>query len=320
MNHYYYVAAALFVIILITVIVFLKRKKTNGAVLSVGAKPAKGVRQAFANFLGASQLDESAFCHLEEALITADVGVATSTRFLESLKNTNDADEARRILKHEMTSLLDLASQVKHVEPQVIIVVGVNGCGKTTTIAKMARKLTEEGKRVFLIAADTFRAAAVDQLKIWGERLNVPVFANPNNSDAASIVFDGIKKGTSSGHDVIIVDTAGRLHTKTNLMDELKKISKVAGKAYEGAPHEKILVLDATVGQNGLVQAREFNEALGLTSVVVTKLDGTAKGGILFSVAGELNLPISYIGVGEGMEDLKPFDASEFVDSILKGN
>jgi len=199
----------------------------------------------------------------------------------------------------------------------VVLVLGVNGVGKTTTIAKLTRAYQGEGRRVLLVAGDTFRAAAMEQLKEWGGRLGCEVIAQGPGADAAAVAFDGVAKAKAAGFDVVMIDTAGRLHTKNNLMEELAKIGRVISKACEGAPHEKLLVVDATFGANGLVQARQFHDAVGLTGVIVTKLDGTAKGGVMLSVAQELGLPITHIGVGEGMRDLKPFDAREFVDSIL---
>jgi fused signal recognition particle receptor len=216
-----------------------------------------------------------------------------------------------------MVATLGSEAAPPSASPHVVLVLGVNGVGKTTTIAKLAHRAKEAGRSVLLVAGDTFRAAAIDQLIVWAKRLGCDVVAQAPGADAASVAFDGVERAKARGYDVVIVDTAGRLHTKRHLMEELKKVTRVVDRALPGAPHEKLLVIDATVGANGLAQAREFHQAVGLTGVVVTKLDGTAKGGVVLAVAGELKLPITHVGVGEKMEDLKPFDAREFVNSIL---
>jgi fused signal recognition particle receptor len=216
-----------------------------------------------------------------------------------------------------MMEMLGAKAQAVEASPRVILVLGVNGVGKTTTIAKLARSFRESGKSVLLVACDTFRAAATEQLKEWGSRVGCEVVAQGEGADAAAVAFDGVSKAGAKGYDVVILDTAGRIHTKSNLMEELRKIDRVIGRALPGAPHDKLLVIDSTVGANGLSQAREFHKALGLTGVIVTKLDGTAKGGVLLAISGELGIPITHIGVGEKMDDLKPFDPAEYVKTIL---
>jgi fused signal recognition particle receptor len=220
-----------------------------------------------------------------------------------------------------MVALLQRCEQPLHIEeqkkPYVILVVGINGAGKTTTIGKLARRFQDQGKSVMLAAGDTFRAAAVEQLQAWGERNNIPVIAQGSGADAASVIYDAMDAARSRNIDLVIADTAGRLHTQSNLMNELIKIKRVMGKLDDSAPHEILLVMDAGFGQNGLVQAQQFHDALGLTGLALTKLDGTAKGGILFAIAEKLGIPIRYIGVGEGIEDLREFHAGEFVDALL---
>ncbi|MFH0800361.1 MAG: signal recognition particle-docking protein FtsY [Pseudomonadota bacterium] len=261
--------------------------------------------------------DEGFWEELEKTLVEADVGVDAAAGFMESVRGGRTVEDVKRLLASLLSGLFVARGEGADASPRVILVLGVNGVGKTTTIAKLARLYQGEGKRVLLVAADTFRAAAVEQLKEWGSRLGLEVVAQREGADAAAVAFDGVQKARARGHDIVIIDTAGRLHTKQNLMEELKKISRVIDKAMPGAPHERWLVLDATVGANGLAQARRFHDAVGLTGAIVAKLDGTAKGGIVFAVASELRLPITHIGVGERMEDLEPFDPRAFVDSIL---
>jgi len=261
---------------------------------------------------------------LEEVLISADVGVATTEKLVSAVKQRAAAEKAdgsrvRSILKDEMIKILAVPARISEgaiTPPEVILVVGVNGSGKTTSIAKLARKLKKDGKSVLLAAADTFRAAAIDQLKKQGERVGVEVIAHQPGADPGAVVYDALQAAKSRGTEVVIIDTAGRLHTKFNLMEELKKVRRVAGKLDTAAPHQVILVLDATTGQNGLTQARYFTEAVGVTGVFLAKLDGTAKGGIVLAIGDELKLPIQLIGIGEGLEDMVDFDAASFVEAL----
>lgn len=262
---------------------------------------------------------------LEEALLLADVGPGTSTWLMKRLQQRADEEQMRTAqqvhaaLREEMGQLLQ-ASPLRFAKQSpltVILVIGVNGSGKTTSIGKMAKRLTDEGHRVILAAADTFRAAAIDQLKVWGERVNVPVISQGPGSDPGAVVFDAIQAATSRGSDVLIVDTAGRLHTKYNLMEELKKINKVIQRLLPEGPQELLMVIDATTGQNALLQARKFAEDIGLTGVIITKLDSTAKGGFAFSVADDLDVPIKFVGTGEKVEDLTPFDPQSFVAALF---
>jgi len=262
---------------------------------------------------------------LEELLVLADVGVATTNKLIDRVKQRVKADkltqvsQARSALKTEMINLLNIPPKPINADsvPQVVLVVGVNGSGKTTSIAKLAYALTTQGKRVILAAADTFRAAAIDQLRYWGEKTGVEVIAHQPGSDPGAVVFDAIQAAHSRHAQVAIIDTAGRLHTKFNLMEELKKIKKVAAKLDPTAPHQVLLVLDATTGQNGLTQAKYFTEAVSITGIFLAKLDSTAKGGIIFAICHELNIPIAYIGIGEKLQDMASFNAESFVNAIL---
>lgn len=260
---------------------------------------------------------------LEELLISADVGVSTTEKLIAAVKQRAqdeklDGSQVRDILKEKMVKILTVPPKtaVNNASPEVILVVGVNGSGKTTSIAKLAYRLKKEGKNVILAAADTFRAAAIDQLKKQGERVGVDVIAHQPGADPGAVVYDALQAARSRHADVLIIDTAGRLHTKFNLMEELKKVRRVAAKMDATAPHEVILVLDATTGQNGLTQARHFTEAVGVTGIYVAKLDGTAKGGIVLAICDELKVPIQAIGVGEGLEDMVPFNAKEFAEAL----
>jgi fused signal recognition particle receptor len=261
---------------------------------------------------------------LEELLISADVGVATTAKLIDAVRERAaaeklDGSHVRSLLKDEMTKILAVPSRELPpvaAPPEVILVVGVNGSGKTTSIAKLARKLKREGKSVLLAAADTFRAAAIDQLKKQGERVGVDVIAHQTGADPGAVVYDALQAAKSRRADVVIIDTAGRLHTKFNLMEELKKIRRVAAKLDACAPHEVLLVLDATTGQNGLTQARYFTEAVGVTGIFLAKLDGTAKGGIVLAICDELKLPIQLIGVGEGLDNMVAFDAASFIEAL----
>jgi len=270
------------------------------------------------SFFKRQELTPEFWDEFEEILLSSDVGLETTEKIIASVKNTKTMDALKEQLCHIVTETFKVHQLNFEVKPTVIMVVGVNGAGKTTTIAKLTHQLKSEGKSVMLVAADTFRAAAIDQLKVWGDRLGVTVVAQQPDSDPAAVAFDGIQSAIAKGVDVVILDTAGRLHTNKNLMEELTKIKRVSGKALDGAPHEILLLLDATVGQNGLNQAQTFNEALGLTGAIIAKMDGTAKGGVILAIADQLSLPISYIGVGETLEDLEPFDPARFIGEIVE--
>jgi fused signal recognition particle receptor len=258
---------------------------------------------------------------LEELLISADIGVAATERIIAAIstKSRNGAS-LRDLVKQEIRAVFAAVDTpvVVATPPRVTLVVGVNGTGKTTTVGKLASLLKAEGRRPLICAADTFRAAAVEQLEIWARRAGVEMVRAREGADPAAVVFDAISSGKAKGRDPILVDTAGRLHTRVNLMNELDKIRRVAARAAEGAPHEVLLVLDATVGQNGLAQAREFTTVAGVTGIVLTKLDGTAKGGVAVAIANDLKLPIRYVGVGEGIDDLIPFSAQDYVDALFQ--
>ena len=277
-----------------------------------------------------SRLDESIWEELEEILIYGDVGVETSLDLVEGLRERTGKDSLQEpeqvfaVLKEELVGLLtsqetnsDGSPPSTENAPHVILVVGVNGVGKTTSIAKLAHAYKEEGRQVLLAAADTFRAAAIDQLQIWGERVGVDVVAHSQGADPGAVAYDSFQAARARGADVLIIDTAGRLHTKTNLMAEAKKIHRVVRRLEPSAPHEVILALDATTGHNGLSQARAFTDKLGCTGIFLAKLDGTARGGIALAISRELGLPIRYIGTGEGVEDIAPFDPREFVEALL---
>ena len=269
-------------------------------------------------------IDEAVWAELEELLISADVGVNTTEKLMEQVRRRvkeeklSQGASVRSALKQEMVSILKIGVQtpVTVSLPRVILVVGVNGGGKTTSIAKLAYKAKNEGKQVILAAADTFRAAAIDQLESLGRQVGVDVVAHQPGADGGAVVFDALEAARSRNVQEVIIDTAGRLHTKFNLMEELKKIKRVAAKADPTAPHEVLLVLDATTGQNGLTQARYFTEAVGVTGIFLTKLDGTAKGGIVLAICDELGIPIQFIGVGDGLEDMAPFNAETFVEAL----
>lgn len=272
-----------------------------------------GIKQ----LLGVGRIDEETLQELEELLIAADVGHQTTTWIIEKLKRER-SDDPIASLKKILVELLDADTSLNLTgSPSVISVVGVNGSGKTTTVAKLASQFQAMGKSVVMAAADTFRAAAIEQLKVWGERINCTVIAHEEGSDPAAVAYDAVNHAKSKSKDIVIIDTAGRLHTKKNLMEELRKIHRVVAKLVDGAPHEVLLVIDATTGQNGLVQARIFKEMVNVTGLVITKLDGTAKGGVALAIKHELSLPIKFIGVGESAEDLKPFDAKQFVEALF---
>ena len=272
-----------------------------------------------------TEIDDDFYEELEECLIVADLGTETASKAIEKLKtsvyvhsytSTDDARLALKAILAEMVCVGDFELDLS-TKPSVILVVGVNGVGKTTTIGKIAKQLTEQGKKVLLVAADTFRAAAADQLEIWAERSGSMLVRQNEGADPASVVFDGIQAAKSRDVDVIIIDTAGRLHNKANLMNELSKISRITNRELPDASREVLLVMDATTGQNGLIQAKQFQEIAGVTAIALTKLDGTAKGGIVIAVADSLQIPVKYIGVGEKAEDLMPFDAWDFVNALL---
>ena len=283
-------------------------------------------------FAGRKQIDDELLDQLEEVLIAADIGVPTTLEILESVrrgiarKQINDLEALKAAIKSELLSILQaserqgVASELsvpEGVSPYVMMIVGVNGVGKTTTIGKLAQRIKAEGNDVLICAADTFRAAASDQLAIWAERTGVPLIQQKQGTDPAAVLFDSLKAAKARGSEVLIVDTAGRLHTKSNLMAELEKMKRVASREVQGAPHETLLVVDAVTGQNGLEQARQFLKVAGVTGIVLTKLDGTAKGGIAVAIAKELNLPIRYAGIGEKVDDLVVFDPQQYVNSLF---
>lgn len=279
----------------------------------------------FSLFRG-KKIDDELFEELEEQLLIADVGVDTTQKIIRSLtehasrKQLTNAEALNQLLKDELHTILAKVDQPLDVtthQPYVILMVGVNGVGKTTTIGKLAKQFQNQGKSVMLAAGDTFRAAAVEQLQVWGERNNIPVIAQHTNADSASVIFDAIQAAKSRKIDILIADTAGRLQNKSHLMDELKKIVRVMKKQDETAPHEIMLTIDASTGQNAISQTRIFNEAVGLTGINLTKLDGTAKGGVIFSIADQFNIPIRYIGVGEKIDDLRPFIATDFIEALF---
>lgn len=291
-------------------------------------KTKRGLSDGLADFLlGKKNISTDLLDELEARLLTADVGVDATTTIIEELQNNisrkvvNDADTLQLKLAEIMKTLLQPCEQpldTSVAKPFVILVVGINGAGKTTSIGKLANHFMQQGKSVMLAAGDTFRAAAVEQLQEWGRRNDVPVISQGTGADPASVIFDAVASASSKNIDVVIADTAGRLHTQDNLMDELAKIKRVLTKLDATAPHETLIVMDAGFGQNALHQAQQFHNTIGLTGMAVTKLDGTAKGGILFSIASTLNLPVRFIGVGEGINDLRPFSASEYVDALLE--
>lgn len=282
--------------------------------------------------VGKSTVDDDVLDNLEEILVSSDVGINTTLKIIERIQQRVARDkylgtsELDRILKEEIAALLAENQSTDQADfeipegkkPYVIMVVGVNGVGKTTTIGKLSAQFKERGKSVVLGAADTFRAAAVDQLKLWGERVGVPVISKGMNTDPSAVAFDAVQEGVKLGADIIIIDTAGRLHTKVNLMNELSKIKRVMQKVIPDAPHEVLLVLDGSTGQNAVIQAREFTKATDVTALAITKLDGTAKGGVVIGISDEFKIPVKYIGVGEKVGDLQVFNKAEFVDSLFR--
>jgi len=278
--------------------------------------------------LGKKAIDDELLEEIETRLLAADVGIEATRTIIEDLtarvsrKQLNDGEALLVALREDMFSILAPCSVPLQIStnhaPFVILMVGVNGVGKTTTIGKLAKRLQADGLRVMLAAGDTFRAAAVEQLSVWGERNDVPVIAQARAADPAAVVFDALQAARARRADVLIVDTAGRLHTQINLMDELKKVKRVMAKVDSDAPHEVLLVLDAGTGQNAIAQALQFHEAVGVTGIVLTKLDGTAKGGVIFAIAKKLGVPIRYVGLGEGIDELRPFDARDFIDALFE--
>jgi fused signal recognition particle receptor len=288
------------------------------------SRTSKATFGQIVTLLGTSEITDETWDDLEALLIQADLGLETTASILESLKRTTRtegltrANELTTALKQDLRSRLSMPSPLNFDQrPTIILVVGVNGSGKTTTIAKLSARFHALGKKILLGAADTFRAAAVDQLQVWGDRLGVEVIAGAPESDPGAVAFSAVQAGVARGVDIIMIDTAGRLHTRFNLMEELKKVYRVVGKAHAGAPHEVWLVLDATTGQNALQQARSFKEAVKVTGVILSKLDSSARGGMAFAIQRELGLPILFAGLGEKPEDLTPFDADAFIDGIL---
>ena len=290
-------------------------------------KTKQNIGAGFRSFFLGKKIDDELFEELEEQLLIADIGVPTTSKIIKNLtehasrKELQNAELLYQQLKVEMADILEPVARPLEIDstkkPYVILMVGVNGVGKTTTIGKLARKFQAEGKSVMLAAGDTFRAAAVEQLQVWGERNHIPVVAQSTGSDSASVIFDAMQSAAARNIDILIADTAGRLQNKNNLMDELKKIVRVMKKYDETAPHEIMLTLDAGTGQNAISQAKLFNEAVGLTGISLTKLDGTAKGGVIFAIADQFKLPIRYIGVGEKIEDLREFNAKEFIEALF---
>ena len=289
-------------------------------------KTREALSDTLGNVFAASEIDDDFYDELEESLILADLGMDTAIRavgYLRHKVNNNGlktAEQAREALKDILVDMLSVGDTKLDLSttPSVILVIGVNGVGKTTTIGKIAKQLTDQGKKVLLVAADTFRAAAADQLEIWAERSGASIVRQNEGADPASVVYDGIQSAKAKGSDVVIIDTAGRLHNKTNLMNELNKISRIVNRELPNAAKEVLLVLDGTTGQNGLIQAKQFKEIAGVTAIALTKLDGTAKGGIVISVADALQIPVKFVGVGEKADDLMPFEAREFVEALIQ--
>jgi len=278
-----------------------------------------------ANFFGTTEINEDSWDELEALLIQADLGVETTTSIIENCmekvrrQGLTRTEQLYQLVKEELINFLDQPEEPDlSAQPTVIMIAGVNGSGKTTSIAKLAARYKKMGKKVLLVAGDTFRAAAADQLEIWSERVDVPIITSTPNSDPGAVTYDGIKSAIARRMDVVLIDTAGRLHTRYNLMEEIKKVYRVAGKALPGAPHHSWIVLDATTGQNALQQAKAFQQAIDLNGAILAKLDSSAKGGMAFAIKHQLNLPILYAGLGEGMDDLQLFDRNAFVDGILE--
>lgn len=311
---------------------FRRRAKPEPKIEAGLKKTRRGIFQDIAALFERSEITDDLYDDLEALLIQADLGVETTVELLDNLRARIDRErirqpsDAREALRTEMIALLENATRNRKIKiyqrgvPFVTLVVGVNGTGKTTTIAKLAKYHQNQGRSVLLVAGDTFRAAAIDQLKVWGDRLEVPVIAHAPGADPGAVVFDGMQAGYNRNADILLVDTAGRLHTKFNLMEELKKIRKVMQRHVAEAPQEVLLVIDATTGQNGLVQAKKFAEAVDITDIAIAKLDGTARGGIAFAISRELGIPISYIGTGEQVTALAEFNPETYVDALFFGD
>jgi len=282
-------------------------------------KTREAIADRIARLLGRPRIDESLLEELEETLITADLGMPTVRRLLDAIPpSMTDPAELLRFLEQQVALLLSVPeTSTTPGRPQVVLMAGVNGVGKTTTIAKLAHRATRQGQRVLLAAGDTFRAAAIEQLQIWGRRAGAEVVAHQPGGDPAAVVFDALQAAQARGVDLLLIDTAGRLHTKKNLMEELKKIQRIVAKNLPGAPHETLLMLDATTGLTAAGQAREFHQAIGITGLIITKLDGTAKGGAVVGIVAELQIPVRYVGLGEGIEDLQPFSPSAFAAALF---
>lgn len=289
------------------------------------AKTRKNLSDKIGSLVLGEKIDESYLDELEEALITSDVGVETSSLVLQDLKERfkrhelSTSEQVKERLKQVLHEILQVRSKPFSLKavPSVVLVIGVNGTGKTTTIGKLAYRLQAEGKKVMLAAGDTFRAAASEQLSIWGDRAGIPVIKHREGADPGAVVFDALAAAKARAVDALIVDTAGRLHTKSNLMEELKKIKRILERELPGSPHETLLVLDGNTGQNALVQAKMFQETIGVSGIVLTKLDGTSKGGIVFAINKELGIPVKFVGIGEAIGDLREFDPKEFVEALL---
>jgi len=301
----------------------------KGAALAPGLARTRGgfIARLGEIFAGKKQIDPSVVDEIEKVLLTADIGVRTSQKLLEEIRSSlsrrelADPDAVWAFLRRRATEMLSLPAppvDYTSAKPFVLLIIGVNGSGKTTTIGKLAARLAGDGKKVLLAAGDTFRAAAVEQLDVWANRTSTTLVRGKDNADPSSVIFDGVKRAATEGFDVAIADTAGRLHTKTDLMQELQKVRRVVGKASPGAPHETWLVIDSTSGQNAIAQAQIFTEAMAVSGIVLTKLDGTAKGGVILGIADQLKIPVRFIGVGEKVEDLRPFDPEEFVDALFE--
>ena len=288
-------------------------------------KTRDAISETFNDIFSVSELDDDFYDELEESLILADLGVETAAKAAQRLRrevsarHVRKAEEAREVLREILADMLNVGSSELDLSthPSVILVIGVNGVGKTTTIGKIAKQQVRQGKRVLLVAADTFRAAAADQLEIWADRSGASIVRQHEGADPASVVYDGIQSAKAKDTDVIIIDTAGRLHNKVNLMNELNKISRIVERELPNASREVLLVLDGTTGQNGLIQAKQFKQIAGVTAMAVTKLDGTAKGGIVIAVADALQIPVKFVGVGEQADDLMPFEAKDFVEALI---
>ncbi len=316
--------------------IFKKREKQESDSKGFFSKLKKGLSKTRSGLKGRidrvisgkKEIDEQILEEIEEVLFTADLGVKTAQELIDMVrdgvgrKELQNPEALKYALKQKMLEFLDVPEiehpVPSHGEPLVIMVIGINGVGKTTTIAKAGYMMGKEGKKVMFVAGDTFRAAAIEQLQIWGERVGAEVISQKQGADPSAVVYDGITSAMSRGFDVVLIDTAGRLHTKKNLMDELKKIKRVAGKRLPGAPHEVWLVLDATTGQNAIMQAEMFQKEIGITDIILTKLDGTSKGGVVVGISNQLKIPVRYIGIGEGMDDLREFDPVQFVNAIFE--